>query len=701
MQNKADSKNLNNNTSIWWCPVEKVCKITPRRLELLHQLKIFSVFDLLLHFPQKYEDWRTRTLISDICDMQEVMVQAEIVRAPSLSRKGKWSVLRTTLADPSGAVAAVWFNQPYYKSMLEKDQTYLFRGMVRKSGQGLELINPKFQRVSKDVDRSIRPVYKSVKGLPQSSLRDWINKILSDFGSEIFEPIAHQIMKKKDLCSAEFAYKNIHFPIDEKTLEMARKRLAFEELFMLLSGLIMLKREGQNNKHAYRILLDDMDAGIIKHRIDALPFDLTEDQRNVIKDVLKDMSRSHPMNRLVQGDVGSGKTIVAAVAMHACAQKGFQSVFLVPTSVLAQQHYKVIKEYLSSEDIVVDLLLGSTKDKERREIRQRLKKGITRILIGTHAVFSEKNHFNNLALLVTDEQHRFGVRQRALLKENNSMCVHTLVMSATPIPRTLGLILYADMDISIITSCPAGRQKIETYLTGAREMSRVFEIAKRQIDRGRQVYYVCPMIDDEEDEGLPAAQDIYHRFTHGVFSDYRVGLMHGAQKAEEKEAVMRLFSEGQIDILVSTTVIEVGVDNPNASLMIIDHAEFFGLSTLHQLRGRIGRGPHRSVCILISDSESEKAIERLRYLCSTTDGFALAQKDLDTRGPGDFFGSAQHGLPQMQFAQFYTNMTEIKSMCSDIDWMLNDKEEKSYLYSSDWHQVFKHMFRRFVDCTEL
>jgi ATP-dependent DNA helicase RecG len=399
------------------------------------------------------------------------------------------------------------------------------------------------------------------------------------------------------------------------------------------------------------------------------------DQVSVCDEILKDMILAKPMNRLVQGDVGSGKTVVAAIAMYACAVCGHQSIFMAPTSILAEQHHRTLTKLFAHAGFTVDLMLGSTKASEKAKIRERLSSGETKILVGTHAVLSEKNVYDSLALMITDEQHRFGVRQRADILTKNTNDLHTLVMSATPIPRTLGLILYGDLDISVISTMPSGRIPIETYTASSESSERIYDIIRRQLEAGRQVYYVCPLIESEDDDesDLLAVLDLYEKFSKEVFMEYRIGLLHGSLKPAEKEQIMRDFAAGKTDILVSTTVVEVGVDNPNASLMIIENAERFGLSTLHQLRGRIGRGPHRSVCILKSDSESELAMKRLKTLCLTTNGFEIAERDLELRGPGDFFGTRQHGLPVLRIANLYRDAKTLEKVTRTVHELFSKK----------------------------
>ena len=474
--------------------------------------------------------------------------------------------------------------------------------------------------------------------------------------------------KEQKLCAIRYAYEKIHRPDTMEEVDIARKYLVFEELFLLRGALSVYKLEQKDMRASCPIRGKKEDMEKFTKIVKGLPFTLTEDQSKVTHDILSDISSERPMNRLVQGDVGSGKTVVAFLSMAACAIAGYQAVFMAPTAVLASQHYETFKKFLGGTDIGCELLLGSTTAKKKTEIREGLKSGKIKILVGTHAVLSEKNIFPNLALMVTDEQHRFGVKQRSSTEERADHGIHTLVMSATPIPRTLGLVLFGDMDVSVIKSMPKGRQPIKTIRASFEEEGRVIATIRQEVQKGHQVYVVCPMIEElqedayEDEEGtlaqrmksdLESAVQYYETLSNGDLSDMRVGLLHGRMKTAEKEKVMKEFGEGNIDVLVSTTVIEVGVDNPNATLMVVRNAERFGLSTLHQLRGRIGRGSLQSACILQTDKYEGVSKERIDMMCETTDGFRLAEKDMLLRGTGDFFGTKQHGIPQLKMANLY------------------------------------------------
>lgn len=658
------------------CPVEKLCRVSPKRLILLHKLEIRSAYDLISFFPRDYENWSDIGLIESLEDGAEGVFCAEIRQKPSLRRIGKMSILRTVLEDRSGVIRAVWFNQPYFLSKLEKGQTLVFRGKIKRDGSVFEVINPIFRENIKAGDQPILPVYPMTKGLGQGVIRTMTESVLCKVTGLLPEPVPSSIIESEKLSPADFAYRKIHFPDSMKEIEKARKRLVYEELFLILSGLKCMKIQNDIHHQAIPICPDRAGKEAIDKMIGSLPFQLTKDQISVCEDIFGDMNSSKPMNRLVQGDVGSGKTVVAALSMYACAICGHQSIYMAPTSILAEQHYRTLKKLFGHSGFSIDLMLGSTKASEKTAVRKRLLSGETKILVGTHAVLSEKNICNSLALMVTDEQHRFGVRQRADILSKNSNDLHTLVMSATPIPRTLGLILYGDLDISVISTMPSGRIPIETYTATSFDNERIYDIVKRQLEAGRQAYYVCPLIESEENDesDLLAVLDLYENFSKTIFKDYRIALLHGGLKPAEKEQIMRDFAEGRTDILVSTTVVEVGLDNPNASLMIIENAERFGLSTLHQLRGRIGRGPHRSVCILRSDSENELSRKRLKTLCLTTNGFEIAEKDLELRGPGDFFGTRQHGLPSLRIANLYRDAKVLDRVTRAVNKLFSQKD---------------------------
>jgi ATP-dependent DNA helicase RecG len=642
-------------------PVDDLPKVASKRLEMLHKLDIYTVYDLVTFFPREYEDWSNILPIDSLEDGVIASFSAIVRQKPTLLRKGKLSMLRTVLSDGSGTIRAVWFNQPYLIQKFEKGQSYLFRGKIRRDGAHFDVTNPAFEPEQTTGNLQIRPVYPLTRGLRQGVIRSLIEQVLPESIPFLKEPLPTFVRKEEKLCIAGYAYDKIHRPSSQEELEIARKRLVFEELFLIQGGLRWMKMHNRTKDKALCVSLSEENQKKLEDAILRLPFELTDDQKSVYGEVLTDMTREEPMNRLIQGDVGSGKTIVAAIAMYSCALAGKQSVFMAPTSILARQHFQTLTSFLEGTGIRVALLLGTTKTAEKKQVRQMLLSGSINILVGTHAVLSEENVFAALALTITDEQHRFGVRQRSTFISPGKWTPHTLVMSATPIPRTLALILYGDLDISIIRQIPSGRIPVETYTAASQDEERIQGIVSRQIEQGRQVYYVCPVIESRETEeeeedrdlGLLSAIDQYNHLAEDVFPSYAVGLLHGGLRPAEKEEVMDRFLEGKIQILVSTTVVEVGVDNPNASLMIIENADRFGLSQLHQLRGRIGRGSHRSVCILKSDKTDGLAWKRFQTLCSTVDGFLVAEKDLELRGPGDFFGTRQHGIPSLRIANLY------------------------------------------------
>lgn len=653
--------------SLLWQPVRKYCKVTPHRIGLLERLNINTVYDLVNHMPTRYENWADIKAIASLENGLDQAIKAEVIRVPSLRRKGKFSTLSTMLSDGTDIIKAIWFNQPYYKDKLRKGDRFFLYGRVKRQNGFFEIVNPAFRPADSIDELSLLPVYPLTKGLTQAAIRGYVKECLPQIYSSLPDILPDDIVREERLVDLAEAYASIHFPKDENALAAARDRLAYEELFLVLAEFSLMKRKKAGRNSAYPIRMDREKAMIFKRKVDSLPYKLTVDQMRTINEIVSDMANKRPMSRLVQGDVGSGKTIVAALSMYAVALAGMQSIMMVPTSVLAEQHFRNLKSMFSDDDFSVDLMLGSTSASEKKAIRERLSSGRTRILIGTQAVLSEQNEFKMPALLVTDEQHRFGVRQRTLLLQRSGRDIHTLVMSATPIPRTLALIVYADLDLSNITTAPAGRPKIETYLAGQSDEDRVYDIVSRQLVEGRQVYYVCPSIESDEESDKVSAVELYETLSKGRFSGYRVGLLHGALKPDDKERVMHDFLSRKVDLLICTTVVEVGVDNPNASLIVIENAECYGLATLHQLRGRVGRGSYRSVCILKSAAESDKIMERLRFVCSNSDGFVLAQKDLETRGPGDFFGTRQHGLPALRFSDYHTDMPKMQRISKQVE----------------------------------
>jgi ATP-dependent DNA helicase RecG len=632
--------------------------IAKRRKDLLARLGIHTVDDLISFFPRNYEDWTAPKTLLELTDGTVETFVARISQKPALQRKGRMSILRTVLRDDSNAaISCTWFNQPYLESKIIKGEEYLFRGKVKRNGVSFEIVNPTFEPYEPDQAGIIKPVYPLTSGLSQGVLRQLILEAFSVVRSRIEEPLSDETRKMYHLCAVEFAYEKIHHPQDREEYEIARRRLVFEELFLIQAGLRLIKSTLTRKTRALP-LVDP------KNRMEQfyrqLPFTLTESQEQVIKETLRDMTREIPMNRLIQGDVGSGKTVIAAAAIVCCSGNKAQAALLAPTAVLAGQHFITMQNFFKGFDIRIALLTGSVTGKKKADLLERLKNGEIDLLIGTHSILEGPVQFKNLALTVTDEQHRFGVKQRSLLSQDDETSPHVLVMSATPIPRTLGLILYGDLDISILRGLPGGRKPIETYTARSKDDARIYDLLDRQMKEGRQVYIVCPMIESSQESDLTSVKELYDKIVEEIFPHWQVGLLHGGLPEKTKAKVMSAFMAGETQALVSTTVIEVGIDNPNASIMLVQNAERFGLAQLHQLRGRIGRGPYRSICILKSDSDADAAKERLRILCKSTDGFEIAEKDMQLRGIGDFFGTRQHGIPEMKIANLYQDTAILK-----------------------------------------
>ena len=622
--------------------IEQLSGIGSKRAELFHKLGVYSVGQLLNYYPRDYEDWSDITEISDVEDNTTVCIRAVVgsVFKTGYTKSGKF-IARVAVYDDSGGAELVFFNNRYIVDMLKYGGTYLFFGKVSHTLDGVSMVSPVFQP-----DKSfnaVQPVYNLTAGLNNKFIINTMKKALKLLPVTVNDPLPDELRQKYKLCDLRYAINNIHFPESIAALESARKRLVVEELLVLNLGLRNLKNRKRSVNH--NLIIEDYSGQFES----LLPFKLTNAQKRVIRECVKDMKTPElTLNRLVQGDVGSGKTAVAASICYTTIKNGKQCAFMAPTEILAEQHYNSLKELLEPVGIKTALLTGSLKPSEKDNVRQKLESGEIDLVIGTHALITDKTFFSDLGLVVTDEQHRFGVAQRAkLLSKGNSP--HLLVMSATPIPRTLGLIIFGDLDISIIDELPPGRQEIETLIIDSSKRVRALGFVRDEVKKGRQAYIVCPLIEESESE-LISAEEYAAELMLNYFSDIPVGILHGKMKPAEKESVMRDFADDKIKILVSTTVIEVGIDVPNATIMMIENAERFGLSQLHQLRGRVGRGNEKSYCILVSDSTTQNAYERLKTMKSTRDGFRIADADFKLRGPGDFFGSRQHGLPKLSIS---------------------------------------------------
>ena len=631
-----------------------------KRAELLKKKGIDTIGALLSFYPRAYLDWREITPVAECPFYENRVIKAKIVTAVQEHRIRREMVLYKFLAeDESGQVMVTLFNQKYLAERLHTGSEYLFYGRVGGNYSLRELSSP---RVSEADATVIEPIYPAIGKLNSAAIGRLMKNALP-LCAGLVGALPEETVERNQLCGFSDAVRNIHFPKTPEQLEKAKRRLVFEELFVLQTGLSLLK-SSHRGKAGFRIERPELEE-FKAH----LSFALTGAQERVIGECLADMSSGRPMNRLVQGDVGSGKTAVAAALCFVSAKNGFQSAFMAPTEILAEQHYDTMLALTEGSGIRCALLTGSLSRKKKNEIKEEIAGGNVDVIVGTHALLSDDVVFGKLGLVITDEQHRFGVEQRGKLsdKGNNP---HTLVMSATPIPRTLGLIIYGDLDISIMDEYPKGRQKIHTYAVDSSYQTRIYNYIKKALDEGRQGYIVCPLVEENEELPLKSAQEYYEELREGEFANYSIGLLHGKMPAKEKDAVMRRFAAGEIQLLIATTVIEVGIDVPNAVIMVIENAERFGLSQLHQLRGRIGRGVYRSDCILISDAEGDETKKRLQVIEKTNDGFKIADEDLKLRGPGDFLGNRQHGLPQLKIADLFADRTILHAAGREAEHVL-------------------------------
>ena len=662
--------------------VQFVKGVGPNRVKLLNKLNIYTLKDLITYFPRNHEDRSIAKKISECVDGETVLIKATALTKITEIRARKLSIYRLVVNDVSSSCVITWFNQKYLKDKFKVGETYTFFGKIENKGGTFEMKSPVFDEDGVDKNTGkIVPIYPLTSRLSQNVLRKIIESGIDEVYGNLEESIPDYILQKYKLLGINEAYKNIHFPSSNSDFIRAKNRLVFEELLALQLALFRLK-EGQKYdekgiKFDTNIKMQDV--------IDTLPFTLTNAQKRVLNEIDKDMEKDTAMNRLLQGDVGSGKTVVSIVAAYKAVKSGYQAAIMAPTAILADQHLKNFTKMLEPFGIRCELLVSSVTKKNKELILERLKNGEIDILIGTHALLEDNVVFKNLGLVVTDEQHRFGVKQRATIvaKGNNP---DVIVMSATPIPRTLALILYGDLDISIIDELPPNRKKIETYAVGKDMEERIIAFVKKLIGEGRQAYIVCPLVEDSDDMDLKSVTALAEKYKTEVFSEYRVEYLHGKMKAKEKDDIMQRFKNGKIDILISTTVIEVGVDVPNASIMIIENAERFGLAQLHQLRGRVGRGEYKSYCILKNEGHSKVCKERMKVMCQTNDGFVISEKDLELRGSGDFFGTAQHGVPELKIANLFENIRELKEVQELASQIISDdpnlEQEKNFRLKS-------------------
>ena len=639
-------------------PVRYLKGVGPKTAERFEKLGILTLSDLLCHYPRRYLDFSKPYSIAEAPADTECVVKAEVFAKPGgRILPGGRRMERITAGDDVSSLEITWFNNPYAAQKLELGQEYYFQGIVTGGMLRRQMVNPQVRTDAQVKSSPFEAVYPQTEGLTSSAIAKCVRQLLPH--AELLpDPLPSEMLKKYRLLSKADAVRAIHCPATEEEAFAARRRLIYEELLVLQLGIGRMKNHGAASTGAP---IKKADASPFW---ESLSFSPTGAQRRAVEEILTDMSGETSMNRLLQGDVGSGKTLVAAAAIWACIRAGYQAALLAPTEILASQHAENLNRLLSPFGMRVALLTGGMKAAARRTTLAAIRDDEADLIVGTHAILSEGVEFARLGLAVVDEQHRFGVRQRGLLAEKAAN-PHLLVMSATPIPRTLGLLMYGDLDISILDELPPGRKPVKTRCITGKKRADLYGFLDREIDSGRQVYIVCPAIEDAGGSGLNAVKSYYEDIAKAYLPDRRVGLMHGKLKPKEKAEVMDDFKSGRLDALVSTTVIEVGVDVPNATVMVIENAERYGLSALHQLRGRVGRGAAESWCFLVSDNASESVQKRLKFLCSTSDGFAVAQYDLETRGPGDFFGSRQHGLPTLQIADLMNDTRTLHAAQSE------------------------------------
>ena len=644
-----------------------------KRAKLLGKLGIFTVGDLLRFYPREYTDWSRVTSIAAAPFDEPCCIRATVDHKPKGARVSKaMTIYKTVATDGESLMNITIFNSKYTAESLEAGEEYLFYGKVGGNFHRREMNSPLVEKVTTGM--RIHPIYHLTAGINSKYIEKLIRQALLS-GDDYFTDCLPLSLREK-LCLMEFnrAVREMHIPTSEDMLNEARRRMIFEELFLFQLGLMKLKgnRRETTPVSISRDFTDEYKA--------LLPFEMTGAQKRAVSESVSQMTSQITMNRLLQGDVGSGKTAVAAALIYTVVKNGYQCAFMAPTEILAQQHFRTCTALFEKADIKIELLTGSVTAAKKRAIKERLKRGETDLVIGTHALIQDDVEFKSLGLVITDEQHRFGVKHRSALSRKGDG-PHTLVMSATPIPRTLALMLYGDLDVSVLDELPPGRQPIETYYVTGKLRTRAFRYVKKHLEEGRQGYVVCPLV-EEGDEDIAAAESYAENLSRGFFSGCEVGLLHGKMKPKQKEEVMSRFVSGDVKLLVATTVIEVGVDVPNAVIMVIENAERFGLSQLHQLRGRIGRGQYKSTCILISDAKTEGAKRRMEIMTKTTDGFKIADEDLKMRGPGDFFGARQHGLPNMKMASLTDSalLTEAHRFAREIlddDFNLQKPENRN------------------------
>ena len=636
--------------------VKYVKTVGPNRVKLLNKLNIYTLKDLITYFPRDYEDRSKPKNLCECVDGEEVLIEAMATGRINEMHKGKMTISRLVVKDQTGTCFITWFNQGYLRDKFQAGRMYRFFGKISNKNGRFEMNSPVYDEIDKSKNTGrIIPIYPLTYELKQNTLRKIMENGLAEVKGMLPETLPEYIMKENNLWDINNTIERIHFPVELSDFNKARERLVFEELLTMQLALLKLKNNYEQNTNGIQfdknIKMSDV--------INELPFKLTKAQLRVLDEIDTDMESNKSMNRLLQGDVGSGKTVVAMIAAYKAVKSGYQAAIMAPTAILASQHLESFKGILDKFGIRCELLISSITKKKKEEILHKLQEGEIDILIGTHAILEENVVFKKLGLVVTDEQHRFGVKQRGKIAAKGER-PDVIAMSATPIPRTLALILYGDLDISIIDELPPNRKKIETYAVRKNMEERVNAFIRKQINEGRQAYIVCPLVEENEEMDLKSVIELAEKYKKETFSEYKVEYLHGKMKAKEKDEIMQRFKDGEIKILIATTVIEVGVNVPNASIMVVENAERFGLAQLHQLRGRVGRGEYQSYCILKYEGNGETVRQRMKVMCDTNDGFIISEKDLELRGSGDFFGTEQHGLPEFKIANLFEDIGILK-----------------------------------------
>ncbi len=669
--------------------IKTMAGVGPKKAHALARLSVREIGDLLYLFPRTYEDRRNVIQIENLWNEECALVRAQVVLIAKGGGFGRKRNLKLLVQDESGSMEVLFFHSAYLERAFQQGEYYSFFGKAQCKNGKKQMLHPDFEKWTGDESQEkILPVYPLVKGLSQKDLRKWTARVLLQV-KRLNEYIPEETLGRNRLCGLHYALQNIHYPDDPQKVKEARFRFVFEELFLLQTGLLMMKNRVNSSENGISFSSEaDM-----KDFTDSFPYPLTGAQKRVLEEIRADMESPRVMNRLVQGDVGSGKTAVAAAALYKAARSGYQAVLMAPTEILARQHFTGLSEQFAPFGLRTGFLSGSLPAKEKRLTLEQLAKGEIDVLVGTHAVIQEDVVFARLGLVITDEQHRFGVKQRGILTEKGEN-PDVLVMTATPIPRTLAMTLYGDLDISIIDEMPPGRQQIITRAVNASGRESAYQFILRQVQEGRQAYIVAPLIEESMELSARSAQGVYEELT-AKFPDQRSALLHGAMKQKDKDRIMEEFYEGKTSILVSTVVIEVGINVPNATVILIENAERFGLAQLHQLRGRVGRGKEQSYCILITEGQTEVAKKRAEIMKQSNDGFVIAEKDLELRGPGEFFGMRQHGVPELRIADLVKHVKILQKVKAEAEIILSEdptlSEKKNELLRQKIEKTFENV----------